>query len=157
MLSAMLAIAACALFIVPAASGARSHKHGSSGAGTQFSEAAGAGVNEHGLRVTLSVDLSEVRVRAPVEIELKARAQHANGALFYTLAYGDGKSAPPVMVPQYCLAGGGRPASGSWHFTHRYRSRGAHKIVARVMVNCGGASAKVAVTVHVSAKRKPLR
>ena len=76
-----------------------------------------------------------------------AYARRATGALGYGLRYGDGTSAPPIEVPQFCLAGRGRPVRQSWRFSHRYRAPGRFRASLSVQVNCGGAQATAALSV----------
>jgi hypothetical protein len=87
----------------------------------------------------------------PVRFVARARTQHATGALVYGLTYGDGTSARPVAVPQYCLAGSGRPAAGTWHFTHQYSAPGRYQVRLQMGVNCGGEHASLQIAVNVAA------
>lgn len=102
-----------------------------------------------GLTVTLTALPGRTRPGRTVQIVARASTQQATGALGYGLSYGDGSSAPPVAIPQFCLAGPGRPAKDSWRFTHRYRAPGRYRIRLDVYVNCGGGRASVGVMVTV--------
>jgi hypothetical protein len=79
---------------------------------------------QDGLTVTLTATPSGAESRQPVRFIARAQTEHATGALIYGLAYGDGTTSRPVAIPQYCFAGPGRPATDTWHFTHRYRAPG---------------------------------
>lgn len=102
-----------------------------------------------GLTVRLTAVPARTRAGRTVEIVASASTQHATGALGYGLSYGDGTSAGPIAIPQFCLAGPGRPAQESWRFTHRYGTPGRYRVKLDVYVNCGGARAGVGVTVIV--------
>lgn len=102
-----------------------------------------------GLTLKLAVHPDPARHGRPVTITLAASASHATGALVRAVSYGDGHSAPPVMVPQYCLAMPGRTARQTWTFSHAYLRAGTYRIVASASVNCGGGDAQVQLTVHV--------
>jgi hypothetical protein len=105
---------------------------------------------QHGLTVTLTAAPANAKVGQPVHFTAKAQTEHATGAWIYSLAFGDGTTSRPVAIPQYCLAGAGRPATGSWTFTHHYRSSAHYVIRFGAAVNCSGASASVRVVVNVS-------
>lgn len=85
-----------------------------------------------------------------VRFTLSAHIAHATGALVRSLAYGDGSSAPPVAVPQYCLAFPGRAASETWRFSHSYAKPGHYDVTASAGSNCGGghATVRLAIVVH---------
>lgn len=106
---------------------------------------------QDGLTVTLTASPIDAGSGKPVRFTARARTEHATGALVYGLAYGDGATTRPVAVPQYCLAGPGRPATGAWHFTHRYHAPGRYQVRFEVSVNCGGEHAVVRLTVNVKA------
>jgi hypothetical protein len=108
-------------------------------------------VIQDGLTVTLRATPGAVATGAPVHFVARAWTEHATGALVYGLIYGDGTSSRPVAIPQYCLAGSGRPAAGTWRFTHRYRAAGHYQVRFEVSVNCGGEHAAVRLTVTVKA------
>jgi plastocyanin len=102
-----------------------------------------------GLTVTLTAAPARTSPGTTVRFLASASTQHATGALGYGLSYGDGRSAAPVAIPDFCLAGPGRPAQQSWRFTHSYRAPGRYQVRLNVYVNCGGQRASVAVTVIV--------
>lgn len=102
-----------------------------------------------GMTVTLVARPGHPRKGAPVHFLATASAEHADGALTRSLAFGDGRDAPPIAIPQFCLAGPGRPASATWRFTHRYRAAGRYEVKFASGVNCGGGHASVTLTVNV--------
>ncbi len=92
-------------------------------------------VHPDGLVVALTVKPVAVRVGAPVEIELIARAARAPGVVGYLLRYGDGATSGSGAVPQFCLAVA-PPVRRVWRTTHRYRAPGRYVVSASVYVNC---------------------
>jgi hypothetical protein len=102
-----------------------------------------------GLTVTLTAAPARTSPGTTVRFVASASTQHATGALGYGLSYGDGRSAPPIAIPDFCLAGPGRPAQESWRFAHSYRTPGRYRVRLNVYVNCGGQRASVVVTVTV--------
>jgi hypothetical protein len=116
---------------------------------TAHSRSKSASAHADGLTVTLSATPDRVKPRSTVKLQLSVHAKHASGALDYQLAYGDGSNAPPIVIPEYCLAGNPPPASASWHFSHIYRSAGIYDVSATVEVNCGGGHVHVMLPVRV--------
>jgi hypothetical protein len=103
-------------------------------------------VTQDGLTVTLT---ATPEGGGSVRFSAHARTEHATGAWIYSLAYGDGSTSRPVAIPQYCLAGAGRPATGSWNFTHQYRKSGRYAARFTASVNCSGEHATVQLTLSV--------
>jgi hypothetical protein len=106
---------------------------------------------QDGMTVTLTADPLSAGSGTVVRFVGRAHTEQATGALVYGLTYGDGTSSRPVAVPQYCLAGAGRPASGTWRFTHRYAKPGRYQVRFGVSVNCGGEHASVQLTLDIRA------
>jgi hypothetical protein len=102
-----------------------------------------------GLIVTLAIAPLPASAGSPVAVKLAATDSHAQGALGYMVRFGDGTAAELSPVPQFCLAGPGRPAHQTWQPTHRYGRRGRYAISATVYVNCTHEQATVRTTVLV--------
>lgn len=106
-------------------------------------------VGKVGLRISLKVVPERVAAGGSVVIDLHLAASHATGALGYWVYFGDGTGrANPI--PLYCLAGQGRPASGSWRFNHRYERAGTYKVAATGYVNCTMAQVVAKATIVVT-------
>lgn len=101
-----------------------------------------------GLTVTLTVTPTRSKMGSPVEFNATAYERHAQGAIGYRLAYGDGSATPPSVLPQFCLATP-RLAHKTWLLSHRYRLPGKYTISLSVDVNCTSDHARTSVTVIV--------
>ena len=89
-----------------------------------------------GLAVTLAIAPTPASAGSPVVVRLTATDPHARGALGYVVRFGDGTTAESSPVPQFCLAGTGRPAHQTWRLPHRYERRGRYSMSATVYINC---------------------
>lgn len=141
-LAAVLMLGVAGVVAPGAASGAQA---GSTGGPVK------AKANGNGMTVTLIARPGHPRKGALVHFVATASAAEATGALGRTLTYGDGKSAPPIAMPEFCMAPPGRPATATWRFTHRYSAPGRYTVKFGAFVNCGGGRATVSVTVKVRA------
>lgn len=101
------------------------------------------------LRVTLAVTPTVARAGAAVRVTVVATDPHTQGALGYVVRYGDGATVDSSPVPQFCLAGAGRPAHQTWALTHHYRVHGRYAISATAHVNCTDESATALTRVVV--------
>lgn len=101
-----------------------------------------------GLSVSLTAAPSRATVGEVVVFTVRAADRHATGALAYRIAYGDG-SIGQILVPQFCIAAPGKPATSTWRLRHRYAAAGVYNVSVTVRVNCttGQATARLRLPV----------
>ncbi len=105
--------------------------------------------NAVGLRITLKVSPGRPAVGTAVTFRVHLVARHAIGALGYRLSFGDGTERANV-IPLYCRAGPGVPATGSWRFNHRYTRSGVYDVTVTGYVNCTASHVVTRATVTVT-------
>lgn len=84
-----------------------------------------------------------------MRVTVQAEDARARGALEYVVTYGDGSSARD-LVPQICLGGSGTARRATWHFEHRYRSRGTYRVQVSVHAVCTAGALGAGVTVRAT-------
>jgi hypothetical protein len=81
-----------------------------------------------------------------VTLAVTVSVSHPDGALTYSVAYGDGTTASPP-APQLCVRSSSAGASRTWHLRHRYRHPGTYRVAVTGWAVCTPGRAKAAVLV----------